>query len=118
MKKLSLIILLLVLVAFVLILKYESTPRVSIPMIPEIVVEPKEEVVVEAYLRTRDISELTAATPVLGGTWYLTSVVVDSTSNTARIVYEDGHIAGSGTVSYVYDQTTGVVSVNGFTKEE
>jgi hypothetical protein len=72
---------------------------------------------VESYIRS-NISTITKDTAVLGGTWYTTSIVANPAIDTALVAYEDGHIAGKGTISYSYEQTTKRVTVNSFAKEQ
>lgn len=74
-----------------------------------------EIVAVEKYIRA-NIATIVSDKAVLGGTWYTTAVNVDATAHTAAVSYEDGHIAGKGTVSYTYDLTTKKITVNSFTK--
>lgn len=75
-----------------------------------------EIVAVETYLKTADIEVITKEKPVLGGKWYMTSVVANPATDTANISYEDGHIAGKGTLTYTFDN--GKVTVVSFTKSK
>lgn len=115
MKRVFIVIILLILAVWGLIQSRESTPTVSIPVIPHTTKRASEAEVVEQYVRAADIATLTQEQPVLGGSWYYTEVIVHTSSDTVAIAYEDGHIAGKGTLAYTYDETTQNVTVNGFT---
>ncbi len=69
---------------------------------------------VEAYIKER-IATLAPETPVLGGTWYVTSVTVDEKRNTGTMAYEDGHIAGNATFTYTIHSNT--VSIENIIKK-
>lgn len=69
---------------------------------------------VEAHVRT-NISTITTDKAVLGGTWYVTAVVANPSTDTAEVEYEDGHIAGKGVVAYTFDNNT--VAIVSFTKD-
>ncbi len=98
-KKISLIIILVVCicVAIALIAFRSSAPRETIP---DVVVSDESEVaLVEEYLRANIRTDAPEA-PVLGGTWYVTDVVVNTATKTGSVSYEDGHIMGSALFSY------------------
>lgn len=61
-----------------------------------------DRILVEQYIRS-NIKTLAPAQPVLGGTWYVTSVHIDPAVKTGTMTYEDGHIAGRATFDYVRD---------------
>jgi len=63
-----------------------------------------ENMAVESYITT-NIASIAPEQPVLGGKWYVTSVAVDTSSKTANIEYEDGHIQGKAKVIYTFDGT-------------
>lgn len=54
---------------------------------------------VERYVRVH-ISEIAPEQAVLGGTWYVTSVLVNPSLKTGSVSYEDGHIMGNANFSY------------------
>jgi len=58
-----------------------------------------ENIAVETHLR-ENIKSIAPEQPVLGGSWYLVSALVDTASKTATIVYEDGHIQGKARIDY------------------
>ncbi len=61
-----------------------------------------ERLLVEKYIRD-NIIELAPEEPVLGGSWYVTSLHLDEKTKTGKMSYEDGHIMGGATFSYSYD---------------
>lgn len=54
---------------------------------------------VEDYIRN-NIATIATEAPVLGGSWYVVSVAVDEATDSAIVVYEDGHIQGTTQVFY------------------
>ena len=73
---------------------------------------------VEKYIRSADLKTLTKDSPVLGGSLYVSGVVVDPMTHTATVTYEDGHNAYKGIVAYGFDKTSKKVTVNTFTKSK
>jgi hypothetical protein len=69
-----------------------------------------ERVNVENYLR-ENISKLSPVKAVLGGTWYVVSVVIDLEKNSGTVIYEDGHIQETKNFSYTTNQKGEVVSL-------
>jgi hypothetical protein len=69
---------------------------------------------VEKYIRA-NIATLAPSKPVLGGTWYITSVHIDPAKKTGIMAYEDGHIASSATFSYI--RTEGNVTLSNIIKK-
>ncbi|OGI76379.1 hypothetical protein A3C57_01215 [Candidatus Nomurabacteria bacterium RIFCSPHIGHO2_02_FULL_33_12] len=67
-----------------------------------------EQVVVEKYIRD-NIKTLAPEDPVLGGSWYVVSVSVDSTAKSGEVLYEDGHIQGKA--NFTYTIIDGVVKI-------
>ena len=65
---------------------------------------------VENYLR-EDISNLSPVQPVLGGTWYVVSVVIDLGKNSGTVIYEDGHIQEKRNFTYVANDKQEIVSM-------
>ncbi len=68
-----------------------------------------ERVAVEQYVRA-NISTITPEKAVLGGSWYVTSIDVNTATKTGSMTYEDGHIQGSQNFSYVVNN--GEVKIN------
>ena len=62
---------------------------------------------VESYIR-ENISTLSPVDAVLGGTWYVVSIWIDSTNKSGSVVYEDGHIQEIR--DFTYELSGGVVS--------
>lgn len=62
---------------------------------------------VEKYIR-ENISTLSPIDAVLGGTWYVVSIWIDSTNKSGSVVYEDGHIQEIR--DFAYELSGGVVS--------
>lgn len=58
-----------------------------------------DRIIVEKYIRA-NIATLAPSKPVLGGTWYITSVHIDPAKKSGSMAYEDGHIVSSATFSY------------------
>jgi|GEM_PF-3035052 len=56
-----------------------------------------------------NISSYAPEDPVLGGSWYTTSVMVDYENDIALVFYEDGHIARKAVFEYFFG--TGVVNI-------
>ena len=73
----------------------ETKENTNVPIV-------NDQVLVENYIREH-ITTLAPEQPVLGGTWYVTNVRIDSIIKTGSMSYEDGHIAGEATFTYVRD---------------
>ena len=58
-----------------------------------------DEIIVTKYIR-ENIQTILPTEPVLGGSWYVTSVKMNPSERTGTIIYEDGHIQGE--VYFVY----------------
>ena len=99
-KKISLIVILVVCIcaAIALIVFRAASPREVVSDVP--VSRVSESDIVEVYVR-ENIAALAPEDEVLGGTWYVTSMVIDESTDTGTVEYEDGHIAGTATFGYV-----------------
>ena len=75
-----------------------------------------EVAVVKNYIQ-KNIGVLAPISPVLGGSWYVVSTEINQDENTARVVYEDGHIQGIMRVSYLYDENNKSVTVTNVEEE-
>ncbi len=62
------------------------------------------------YLRA-NLSALSAVQPVLGGSWYMTSYSIDTSTNTGSVMYEDGHIQEDANFSYDADVFGNVINL-------
>ncbi len=118
-KRIVIVFAILVLIWFVVGLVKTNAPTTTSPADTTSPVSDADEVAaVELYIKNADLAALVGEEAVLGGTLYTTEVVVDPQTDTAAISYEDGHIAGKGTLSYTYDSTSKEVTVNTFTKAQ
>jgi len=106
----------LIIVAFIVILgfviftqKKEVTPAPPVPIVNSV----DEQTAVEDYLRA-NIKNIATDKAVLGGTWYVVSLELNTDVNTGRVVYEDGHIQSAGTFSYNFDNTNSAVVIENF----
>ncbi len=68
-----------------------------------------DQVIVENYLR-KNIATIAPQKAVLGGTWYVTSVDINTTTKTGTVKYEDGHIQKASAFSYM--RTADKVNIN------
>ncbi|MDB4983890.1 MAG: hypothetical protein JWM20_69 [Patescibacteria group bacterium] len=59
-----------------------------------------DRVIVERYVRD-NIAMIVTEKPVLGGMWYATAVTVDPATKSGTVSYEDGHVQGKVTFSYI-----------------
>lgn len=65
-------------------------------------------IMVESTLK-QTLATIAPKQPVLGGTWYVTSVHVNPSNDTGTVTYEDGHIQETSTFSYSI--TSGQVTI-------
>jgi|GEM_PF-788817 len=76
-----------------------------------------EKITVEKYVR-ENIQTLFSEEPVLGGTWYVVNLVIDSQANSGIVTYEDGHIQNITSFVYEYsDQGVVILSSENITPE-
>jgi len=59
-----------------------------------------DKIIVEKYIRD-NVKTIVPEKPVLGGSWYITSVNINPSLKTGMMIYEDGHIQGKKSFSYV-----------------
>ncbi|MFA6324833.1 MAG: hypothetical protein WCX46_01240 [Candidatus Paceibacterota bacterium] len=59
-----------------------------------------DRIIVEKYIRD-NIKMIVPEKPVLGGSWYITSININSFEKTGTMEYEDGHIMGNKNFSYI-----------------
>ena len=59
-----------------------------------------DKIIVEKYIRD-NVKTIVPEKPVLGGSWYITSVNINPSAKTGTMTYEDGHIQGNKSFSYV-----------------
>ncbi len=65
---------------------------------------------VEVFLR-ENISELSPVKAVLGGTWYVVSMVIDLKNNSGTVTYEDGHLLEKKSFSYTVNDQGEIMSL-------
>lgn len=73
----------------------------------------EEKNAVELFVR-QNISNIATNDEVLGGTWYVVSIDIDTASDTASVVYEDGHIQSRAILSYLYNSTDKSLKIQNF----
>jgi len=62
----------------------------------------EDKIIVEKYIRD-NVKTIVPESPVLGGSWYITSVNINPSLKTGTMMYEDGHIQGDKKFSYTID---------------
>jgi hypothetical protein len=75
----------------------------KVEIVPEPIEKPievlEEKSIVEKYIRN-NIKNIASEQPVLGGSWYVTTITIDPSSKTGEVIYEDGHIQGKANFNY------------------
>lgn len=74
-------------------------PNCEFAKCPDEIINLDDQTLVEKYLR-ENIKTLAPEKPVLGGSWYVLSVEIDTSRKTGVVIYEDGHIQGKASFSY------------------
>ncbi|MDE2031139.1 MAG: hypothetical protein KGI58_02675 [Patescibacteria group bacterium] len=72
-----------------------------------------EMITVEKYVRD-NIKTIATDKPVLGGSWYVVSIIVNPALHRGEVTYEDGHIQSNATFEYEFNNTTKSVVINKF----
>ncbi len=81
-------------------------PVINVPVVID------DQAVVDKYIRA-NIKTLAPEQPVLGGSWYVVSVNVNSLNKTGAVIYEDGHIQGTAIFRYSFNGESVVIeSIN------
>jgi hypothetical protein len=84
------------------------------PSLGQISCEDMDEIVtVEKYIKD-NIKTIATNKPVLGGSWYMTSVFVDYILDKGTVTYEDGHIQASAVFEYKFSSNTKNVTITKF----
>src|SRR3989338_9081958 len=109
MSKLGALIIVIITLLVGGFLLFKSPASVPAPA-PALVTEAQVKQNVEDYLRA-NIASLSPVEPVLGGSWYVVSVSVDTTKYTGTVVYEDGHIQEVKNFSYKLNDAGEVASL-------
>ena len=73
----------------------------------------EEKLFAEKYIRD-NIKTIAINKPVLGGSWYVISVVTNPVTHTGEVTYEDGHIQSTATFAYLYQENPQSVTVTEF----
>jgi len=97
MKRILLIILILLAIGAVIFYKKDQTSFDGAAKQEQNDIEEKG--MIDAYIRSH-IMILAPEQPVLGGTWYVTSIEVATASKTGIVTYEDGHIETEASFTY------------------
>lgn len=100
MKKILLIAMVVVIGIFYFI--YNKEVITTAPVVPDntIISVAEEKILVEKYVRD-NIKTIAPEEPVLGGSWYVTTININPSLKTGDMTYEDGHIEGKATFIYV-----------------
>ena len=69
-----------------------------------------DRIIVENYIRN-NVKTIVPEKPVLGGSWYVISVNINSFTKTGSMVYEDGHIQGEKSFNYVRNGTQVIINL-------
>jgi Ni,Fe-hydrogenase I cytochrome b subunit len=69
----------------------------------EIINSLDEKTFIEQYIRD-NISTLAIDNPILGGSWYVVSIIVNPITHTGEIIYEDGHVQSKANIIYTYQE--------------
>ena len=72
-----------------------------------------EKIFTEKYIRN-NIATIATDKPVLGGTWYVTTVVIDPPKHSAEVSYEDGHIVSKANITYTYQKDPEKITITKF----
>lgn len=69
-----------------------------------------EKLFTEKYIRD-NIKTIATNKPVLGGSWYVISIVTNPIARTGEITYEDGHIQSKANFIYTYNKSPQSITV-------
>lgn len=72
-----------------------------------------EIIAVEKYVKD-NIKTIATNKPVLGGSWYVTSIFVNYTLDEGTVTYEDGHIQSKAIFGYSFDSNTKNIVIKKF----
>ncbi len=72
---------------------------------------------IEQYIAS-NISTLSPEKEVLGGTFYVTDIEVDTNAGTGTVWYEDGHIALVADFTYSQEMEHGAITIHSFVVRE
>jgi len=98
---------------------YFNSKKAEVVVAPEVVTLTEEQMVngtiskVDAFIKA-NIQTLATNKPVLGGSWSVVKVDVNTETNTGMVVYEDGHIENKATFSFMFDSNDGTALIKDF----
>jgi hypothetical protein len=69
-----------------------------------------EKLFIEKYI-TDNIGIIAPDKPVLGGSWYVISLVVNPITHTGEVTYEDGHIQSTANFTYIYEKSSQSITI-------
>lgn len=72
-----------------------------------------EKLFAEKYIKD-NIKIIATNDPVLGGTWYVTSVMINPEAKTGEVSYEDGHILSKANLTYTYEKSPQKITIEKF----
>lgn len=75
--------------------------------------ELEEKIAIEEYVR-ENIKNISITKEVLGGSWYVTKIMINNDNNTGQVEYEDGHILEKATFDYSYNPESKIVNIINF----
>ncbi|MFA5936596.1 MAG: hypothetical protein WC822_01820 [Candidatus Paceibacterota bacterium] len=109
MKKIivSLAIVVLVVVVAFFVFKNKETEIIENPSVSQ---STQEKLIVEKYIRD-NVKTIVPEKPVLGGSWYITSVEINPSMKTGMMTYEDGHIQGNKNFSYTINNNEVLINL-------
>lgn len=73
----------------------------------------EETLVVKKYIK-ENIKTIATDEEVLGGSWYVNSVNVNTWNNNGEVIYEDGHIKSNANFNYDYNEYTQEIEITEF----
>lgn len=72
-----------------------------------------EKLFTEKYIKD-NIKTIATNNPVLGGSWYVISVMANTSTQTAEVIYEDGHIQNKANLTYKYTKKPQNITITKF----
>ena len=77
----------------------------------------EEKIEIEKYIR-ENIKEIATNEEVLGGSWYVTIVLINPDTKTGEISYEEGHIESDATFTYEYNKENKTIDIINFKEKD
>jgi hypothetical protein len=99
MKKILIYIVLFVVVLIIVFVFLFKDKKIEINENLPVSESIQEKSIVEKYIRD-NVKTIVPEKPVLGGSWYITSIEINPSVKTGMMTYEDGHIQGNKNFSY------------------